>query len=319
MRYIFIPAMLLSFFTLRAQLSEQKIVSYTRYLLYVPEEKSSSGKYPLILFLHGSGERGNDLGMLRQSGPFKFIDSVKKFPFIVIAPQCEPGKDWDTQNLLTLLDSVESKLPVDKAKIYVTGFSMGGFGTWKLAQADPLRFAAIAPVCGGGDSSRVCAIRNISVWAFHGAKDNAVPYYESERMVKGLKSLGSDVRFTLYPDIEHDSWTATYNNPELYEWLLSRERTDSIKADAPLLKKYVGTYRYSANEDMIVSLSHDSLFVKSTVSNNKLLLAPFKKDKFRIPGGFSGDGEVYFERDASGRVTGLRIGPCDHTFCKKIM
>src|SRR5688500_9973599 len=189
----FIPAMLLSFFSLRAQLSEQKIVSYTRYLLYVPEEKSSSGNYPLILFLHGSGERGNDLGMLRKSGPFKFIDSVKKFPFIVIAPQCEPGKEWDTQNLLTLLDSVESKLPVDKAKIYVTGFSMGGFGTWKVAQADPLRFAAIAPVCGGGDSSRVCAIRNISVWAFHGAKDNAVPYYESERMVKGLKSLGSAI------------------------------------------------------------------------------------------------------------------------------
>jgi len=301
-----------------AQLSEEKIVNYTRYLLYVPQQKPPSGKYPLLLFLHGSAERGSDLNLLKRTGPFIFADTAKNFPFILVAPQCDPDRDWDTQNLLTLIDSLESRLDIDKSKIYVTGYSMGGFGTWKLAQAAPLRFAAIAPICGGGDSSRICAIRNMSVWAFHGEKDNAVPYVESERMVKGLRSLESDVKFTLYPDLEHDSWSITYANPELYHWLFSKKRVDSIQIDPSLLKNYTGTYKYSDNENMIVSLSHDSLFVKSTVSGNNLLLIPFKKNKFRIPGGFSGDGEVYFETDNAGKVTGLSIGPCDHTLCRKI-
>ncbi len=317
-RIVLIIVMLLNFSFVSAQLSEQAMVSYTRYLLYVPAQAKAGEKLPLILFLHGSGERGSDLSKLKNIGPFTFIKDSTNFPFIVVAPQANEGRDWDTQNLLTLLDSIEKKLPVDASRIYVTGLSMGGFGAWKLAQAAPLRFAAIAPVCGGGDSSYVCAIRNMAVWAFHGAKDDVVPYQESERMVNGLKKLKADVKFTLYPDAGHDAWTATYQNPALYDWLLSKRSNTTFKVKESALKKLAGTYRYSDKENMIVSVSADTLYVQSTAGNNRLPLVAFAPGKFRIPGGFSGDGEVYFDVSEGDVVRGLSIGPCDHTYCRKI-
>lgn len=293
------------------------MVSYTRYLLYKPKQ-ATGVKLPLILFLHGSGERGSDISVLKMFGPFTVINDSADFPFIVVAPQVDADREWDTQNLLTLLDTLEKNLPVDASRIYVTGLSMGGFGTWRLAQAAPLRFAAIAPICGGGDSSYICAIRNMAVWAFHGAKDDAVPYQESERMVNGLKKLSADVRFTLYPDAGHDAWTATYKNPELYKWLLSKKATTSIEVKKSDLQKLVGTYRYSDKENMVVTFSNDSLFVRSTAGNTAMPLVPFAPNKFRIPIGFSGDGEVYFDFTPAGMVRGLSIGPCDHTYCNKI-
>ena len=208
----------------RAQQQEKSMVSYTNYLLYVPKDTSGNKLYPLLLFLHGSGERGNDLNLLKRNGPPSFLDNKNNFPFIVVSPQCAENGNWDTQNLLTLLDHIEATLPVDKNKIYVTGLSMGAFGTWNLAQAAPERFAAIAPICGGGNLERLCIMRDVPVWAFHGAKDAAVPYEESERLVQRLKEFGSDVKFTLYPDLEHDSWTKTYQNQELYTWLLSKSK-----------------------------------------------------------------------------------------------
>jgi predicted peptidase len=187
-----------------------------------------------MLFLHGAGERGTNLQRVTIHGPPKLVKEGRSFPFIVIAPQCPEGERWQTDSLLKLLEHVMAENRVDPGRVYLTGLSMGGYGTWKLALAYPEKFAAIVPICGGGDyidallanRTKAAALRNLPVWAFHGAKDNVVPLDESERMVNALKKAGvKDVRLTVYPEATHDSWTETYNNPELYEWLLKQERT----------------------------------------------------------------------------------------------
>ncbi len=192
-----------------------------QYLLYLPknfqEEKSA---FPLIMFLHGSGERGSDIEQVKMHGPPKLADK-KDFPFIIVSPQCPAGQRWDIELLNNLLDDVISKYNVDKSRIYLTGLSMGGFGTWAFASKYPGKIAAIAPICGGGDPGNVANIKNIPVWVFHGAKDSAVPLARSEEMVKALREAGGFVTFTVYPKAGHDSWTDTYNNEALYEWFLN--------------------------------------------------------------------------------------------------
>jgi predicted esterase len=302
-----------------AQQQEKTMVSYTHYLLYVPEDLPKNGLYPLLLFLHGSGERGDDLNLLKRAGPPSFLDSIGDFPFVVVSPQCPENRNWDNENLLDLLDHIEETLSIDKNKIYVTGYSMGGFGTWSLAQAAPERFAAIAPICGGGNPDRMCIMRDISVWAFHGANDTEVPYEESERLVHKLNELGSDVKFTLYPDLGHECWTKTYQNQELYDWLLSKSKYCKIKnVDERTLKSYVGSYKYSEDEIMEVTYENKNLFVKSSVANLKLLLEPFSITKFRISGPLSGDSDMYFKVSENGIVEGFTVGPCDHTYCPRI-
>ncbi len=193
------------------------------YLLYLPKEKPDSGEYPLLLFLHGRGESGTDLERVKKHGPPSFLNENSDFPFLTVSPQCSNHDVWQPRLLLRLLDAIENIFPIDKRRIYVTGLSMGGYGTWDLAQSAPDRFAAIAPICGGSsfDLSKIDVLKDIPIWAFHGAKDQVVPSSESEKLVERLQSLGSDIKFTLYPEADHDSWTATYDNPELYEWLLS--------------------------------------------------------------------------------------------------
>jgi len=302
-----------------AQQQEKSMVLYTHYLLYLPENKPSSNLYPLLLFLHGSDERGNDLNLLKRNGPPSFLDNKPNFPFIVVSPQCPENGNWDTQNLLTLLDHIEDTLPIDKNKIYVTGLSMGGFGTWNLAQAAPERFAVIAPICGGGNLERLCIMRDVPVWAFHGAKDTAVPYEESERLVQQLKEFGADVKFTLYPDAAHDSWTKTYQNQELYSWLLSKSKNiNSPTVDVKILKSYAGKYKYSDEEIMEVTYEDKNLYVTSSVANRKILIMPFTNTKFRIPGPLGGDSDMYFNVTQKGKVEGFTVGPCDHTYCPRI-
>jgi len=199
------------------------------YLLYLPDDYEKSDKpFPLILFLHGAGESGSPLAKVKQHGPPKLIASGKSFPFIVVSPQ-SPGGGWSPVILNALLDEIEASYRVDKSRVYLTGLSMGGGGTWTLAAANPERFAAIAPVCGAfrapqGGKAAATRIKDIPVWAFHGAKDRTVPIAQSETMVKALKELGADVTFTVYPDADHDSWTETYDNPKLYEWFLSHTK-----------------------------------------------------------------------------------------------
>lgn len=205
--------------------SEIKLKVELQYLIYLPKNyETSEEQFPLLLFLHGAGERGNDIELVKRHGPPKLVEEGKEFPFIIVSPQCPEGTRWNYQTLAltALLDEIESKYRVDKNRIYVTGLSMGGQGTWTLALTQPNRFAAIAPICGWTDSWEVCKISHIPIWVFHGAKDNVVPVSESQEMVKALQDCGAkEVKLTIYPEANHDSWTETYNNPELYNWLLS--------------------------------------------------------------------------------------------------
>ena len=194
------------------------------YLLYLPKDYDPKAAWPLVLFLHGSGERGDDLEQVKKHGPPKLIAAGREFPFIVVSPQCPKDKSWEPFELTVLLDDLCEKYKVDPDRIYVTGLSMGGFGTWSLAAYTPKRFAAIVPICGGGDTAIARRLAHLPVWVFHGAKDTAVSLERSEKMVEALKQKGGNVKFTVYPEAAHDSWTETYENPELYTWLLEQKR-----------------------------------------------------------------------------------------------
>jgi predicted peptidase len=206
------------------------------YLLFLPKGYQPKGaqRWPLILFLHGAGERGQDLRKVAVHGPPKIVKQRPDLPFIVVSPQCPDGQSWSDDVVLALLDHVLKKYQVDPARVYLTGLSMGGFGTWSLGVKYPERFAAIAPICGGGDilgvllsssKEKSAALKSLGVWAFHGAKDPVVKLEESERMIAALKKAGvKDLELTIYPDAQHDSWTETYNNDKLYQWFLQHER-----------------------------------------------------------------------------------------------
>ncbi len=194
------------------------------YLLYLPKDYDKQESWPLILFLHGAGERGDNLELVKKHGPPKLIGEGREFPFIVVSPQCPKNSRWYPIQLTALLDELTGQLKVDEDRVYVTGLSMGGFGTWSLAAHTPDRFAAIVPICGGGERFAARYIKEIPVWVFHGGKDRAVPLERSQQMVDALKSVGGNVQFTVYPDAGHDSWSETYANPELYEWLLEQKR-----------------------------------------------------------------------------------------------
>jgi predicted peptidase len=196
------------------------------YLLYLPEGyPDARRKWPLMLFLHGAGERGDSLDLVKKHGPPKLADRGQKLPFIVVSPQCPANEWWSVEVLDALLREVVSKFKVDEDRIVVTGLSMGGFGTWTLAGEYPDRFAAVAPICGGGNPLDACKLKNLPIWVFHGAKDSVVPLKSSQDMVDALKACGGNVRFTVYPDADHDSWTATYDNPEFWDWMSKQKRT----------------------------------------------------------------------------------------------
>lgn len=201
-----------------------------RYWISFPDGYAAdpAKRWPLLLFLHGAGERGSDLEVVKKHGPPKRVASGTNLPFIVVAPQC-PANDWweSTRQVLTLgalLDEVQAKHRVDPDRVYCTGLSMGGYGTWRLACETPDRFAAVIPICGGGRWFAVGAMKSVPAWVFHGAKDPVVPLAESQKMVDALKKAGGNVELTVYPEAQHDSWTATYDNPAVYEWLLSHTR-----------------------------------------------------------------------------------------------
>ena len=197
-----------------------------RYLVHLPPgaKAGEAKRWPTILFLHGAGERGDDLKLVGIHGPPKIVKTRTDFPFIVISPQCPKGEWWTPPRLSDLLDEATSKYPIDPDRLYLTGLSMGGYGSWRLACEYPGRFAAVVPICGGGDPRDVARINDVPIWAFHGAKDGVVPVSRSEEMVAALRKSGGRVRLTVYPDANHDSWTATYDNPALCDWLLEQRR-----------------------------------------------------------------------------------------------
>jgi len=205
-----------------------KTVSYD-YLLYLPADYGPDHKtWPLVLFLHGAGERGSDLEKVKIHGPPKLVAQGRQFPFILVSPQCPADDWWDPEILNILLDEGIARYAVVQDRVYLTCLSMGGYGTWDLASRYPHCFAAIAPVCGGGIPYFVrTRLKHMPAWVFHGARDTVVPIAFSDYLIEALRKVNAPVRFTVYPDAEHDSWTRTYDNPELYDWLLSHKRQSS--------------------------------------------------------------------------------------------
>lgn len=195
-----------------------------KYLLYLPKDYAAKPAWPLLLFLHGAGERGDNLEAVKTHGPPKLIAAGQDFPFIVLAPQCPKNRWWEPVGLTALLDEIVERYKVDRDRIYVTGLSMGGFGTWALAAYSPDRFAAIAPICGGGEPYWARSLSHLPAWIFHGGKDGVVPPQRSEQMLQAMKKNGGDAKLTLYPEAGHDSWTASYANPDLYKWFLEHKR-----------------------------------------------------------------------------------------------
>lgn len=206
---------------------ERTIKITMNYLLYLPKDYAQQDAWPLLLFLHGAGERGADLDRVKVHGPPKLIAAGKEFPFLVVSPQCPDGQWWQPHELAALVDEIVEKYKVDRDRIYVSGLSMGGYGTWSLAGFSPDRFAAIVPICGGGDLRSVRRFPHLPTWVFHGAKDSVVPLSASVDMVEALQKVNGNVKFTVYPEADHDSWTEAYNNPELYKWMLEQKRTSA--------------------------------------------------------------------------------------------
>jgi predicted peptidase len=197
------------------------------YLLSLPDgyddPARKNEKWPLLLFLHGVGECGTDLERVKAHGPPKLIAAGKKLPMIVVSPQTAK-LGWVPLELNALLDDLEKRLRVDETRVYLTGLSMGGFGTWATASARPDRFAAIVPICGGGDWLGAQRLRSVPTWIFHGRLDPVVPVDESERMARTIEKAGGKPKLTIYDDLGHDCWTRAYDDPALWEWIAAQGR-----------------------------------------------------------------------------------------------
>jgi predicted peptidase len=215
-----------------------------KYRLIKPLDYKFGKKYPLVLFLHGAGERGDDNAATLRHGANDFAnDQLRaKYPAYVVIPQCPSDKKWSEvdwskdsselpqepsdamQSIKELIDEMIENAGVDKTRIYITGLSMGGYGTWDAIARYPGFFAAAAPICGGGDPKTVDKFKSLPIWCFHGAEDPVVKVRRSQEMVEALQRVGSPIKYTEYPEAQHDSWTKTYSNPELYDWLFAQRR-----------------------------------------------------------------------------------------------
>jgi predicted peptidase len=213
-----------------------------QYLLYLPPDyQRSENNWPLVISLHGAGERGTDLERVENNGIPKMIAQGTEFPFIVLAPQCSEQSVWpiEPDALHALVEKIIRDYRVDPSRIYLTGLSMGGCGAWHLAAEYPSMFAALVPICGRmvrmvGFPERIHVLKTLPIWVFHGALDDREPVQSSQELVDVLRNHQGNVQFTVYPDVKHDSWTQTYENPELYEWLLQQKNENFHISDTLL-------------------------------------------------------------------------------------
>ena len=190
------------------------------YVLQSPER--AKNKKPLIVFLHGSGERGTDTELLKVHGPLKYT-KTHKLDAYVLAPQCPENETWDTEVLYSLIQKIQKDNNIDSERIYLTGMSMGGWGTFNLAFAHPELFAAVVPVCGfvnRWEMNSVCNIKTIPTHIYHGLLDDVVTVDYSINVYKKLKACNGNVELTIFDDANHDSWSRVYDNPEIYDWML---------------------------------------------------------------------------------------------------
>jgi len=203
---------------------------HLNYLLHLPKdyEQEEAKSWPLILFLHGAGEIGDNLEMLRVQALPKVIEQKDDFPFIVVSPQCPSGSSWHNEFIALdeLMQEIIDNYKVDQSRLYLTGLSMGGFAAWDYAIVHPDWYAAVIPICGGTSYPyNLDLIKEVPIWVFHGAKDDIVPIEESQIAVDALLNVGGKVKFTVYPEAGHDAWTETYNNPEVFQWLLEQSKS----------------------------------------------------------------------------------------------
>ncbi len=199
------------------------------YWLYQNQQTAAGHKPPLLIFLHGKGE--TSMASLLKWGPPKHAEQGKEFPGIVVAPLSPNGEWWRNDRLIVFVDSIAKKYDVDLHRIYITGLSMGGFATWNVATHYPGRFAAMVPICGGGNPALAAAIKDMPCWVFHGSLDRVVRQEASDDMVNALKQLGSAVRYTVYPQEAHACWIRTYANEELYTWIYAQRRETAADID----------------------------------------------------------------------------------------
>tara|TARA_B110000467_G_scaffold38545_1_gene35161 strand:+ start:126 stop:830 length:705 start_codon:yes stop_codon:yes gene_type:complete len=201
----------------------QKLVSFPEH--YV---KDSKNKWPLILFLHGIDERGKDINLIKLHGIPKVVESNKAFPFITLSPQCPLKFDWRDDiiqyKVISILEDFIKDNNVDKNRVYITGLSMGGYGTWGIISKRPEIFAAAIPICGGGNPEKALRIKDLPIWAFHGEDDSVIPVQETISMVEEINKINGNIKFTKYPNTNHNSWTKTYNNKDIYNWLLLQSK-----------------------------------------------------------------------------------------------
>ena len=203
---------------------EIKTTIDVRYVLKLPENQKA--KFPLMVFLHGSGERGTDLEKVKNHSPFTY-QNLLKTDVAILAPQCPENTWWDSDEIYELIQSIAKTYNVDKSRIYLTGLSMGGWGTWKLATEHPELFAAVAPVCGVTDTEiykNVEVLKNTPVHIFHGALDDIVSPNMSLDIYQKLKKVNPNCNLTIFPNDNHNSWDSTYSDPKFYEWLFAHER-----------------------------------------------------------------------------------------------
>lgn len=200
------------------------------YRLFTPKAANKDAKLPLVLFLHGAGERGNDNAAQLRHGLRTLIADANQTerPSFVVAPQCPRGVWWNVDLLLELTHSLLAQPGVDLDRVYVTGLSMGGFATWQLIGRQPELWAAAIPVCGGGEPATADKLTTLPIWAFHGDADKTVPPEQSQRMIAAIRKAGGEPKYTEYPGVGHDSWTQTYANAEVHAWLFAQHRAPKV-------------------------------------------------------------------------------------------
>ena len=214
--------------TLTAQRMEARRTEGLDYYLYLPRGYEGRDDWPLVLFLHGGGESGSDLAKVTAHGPPALIERGRDFPFVLLAPQNPyPARMWDDTALGMLLDETLPALRVDPNRVVVTGLSRGGMATWRLGMQQPERFAGLVPIAGGGEPVYAFRLAGVPIWAFYGAKDEAVPLGDARRVADRLAEAGGDVRITVYEDASHvETWERAYADPALYEWIEKRRRRE---------------------------------------------------------------------------------------------
>ncbi|WP_292009231.1 prolyl oligopeptidase family serine peptidase [Chryseobacterium sp.] len=210
---------------IKAELNKEvKRTEKISYILDYPQK--TKGNVPLIVFLHGSGERGNNLEMVKAHSPFTYKNLITE-PVAILAPQCSEDTWWDTITIYNLIKEVQKKYKIDASRIYLTGLSMGGWGTWKLAMEHPEMFAAVVPVCAPADrvmEANIQRYTDLPIRIFHGGNDDIVSPVNSITMYQALKKVNPGVSLTIFSDDNHNSWDSTYSDPKLYEWMLSQRK-----------------------------------------------------------------------------------------------